>query len=124
MDDTYQVKVAGEDREVLMSFGLLDDLAREVGDVDSVALIGVDANLRTAVLRSLLSKRDTKGRIQEELSIFDIDMTPKQVNGLLDWAGAHLLDFFLTSMEQTKATVDRNQDRVKALMPTSPGGED
>lgn len=122
MDDTIDVKLGAETREVKMSFGLLNEISRKVGDMDAIPEMALNADLRDEVLISLLSKRDSRGRITEEISFFELDATPEQISVLIEWAGAHVADFFLTSLEKTKNLIEQREGRIKALMPTSPGG--
>jgi len=122
VEDMLEITIGGKPVEIKMTFGLLNELARRVGDIDDVAQISYDPDLREAMLVSLLSGRDAKGKIVEELSVFNLDMTTDDVMELLDWAGAHVADFFLSSLTNAKTLVDSRMKKFQALMPTSPGG--
>ena len=121
MADTFTIKINGKERDVKMSFGLLNILCQKVGDLDGAATIAMDQSLREGVLIELLSDRDTRGRISEEFDLFTADMNPDDVVALLDWAGEHVLDFFLKGLERAKKLQERNMPRLKALMPSQAG---
>lgn len=123
-DDTFEIQINGEGREIKMSFGLLNQLCSMCGDVEDAMMFGIDANLREEALRLMLSKRDDQGRIEENVNLFNIDVDPDAINDLLDWAGGHVLDFFLKAAEKTKAMGEARQDRLEALQPSSSGGKD
>lgn len=122
MQDTIQITINGKAKDLKMTFGLLNEMARTIEDVDNVPLLAIDADLREKALIALLSERDERGRITEEFNLFTIDASPEEILDLLDWAGAHVTDFFLKSLEKAKVLMDGNMDRIKALTPTSTGG--
>lgn len=121
MSDTIEVSIDGESREIKMSFGLLNELSRKIGDLDAIPMLAIDPDLRESVLISLLSKRDKKGKITEEFSFFEAGLTVEDVSNLIDWAGGHVADFFLTSLEKGKALIADREARLKALLPSSNG---
>jgi len=117
-DDHFTIQVGGEDHDIKMSFGLLNNLCRKAGDIDGAAMVALDQDLRDAFLVELLSPRDPRGKIKEPIEPFELDVEVQSVLDLIDWAGNHVMDFFLKGLERTKALQDRNMDRIKALMPT------
>lgn len=120
-DDHFTIQVGGEGRDIKMSFGLLNSLCRKAGDIDGAAMVALDQDLREAFLVELLSPRDARGKIKESIDPLELDVEVQSVLDLIDWAGNHVMDFFLMGLERTKALQDRNMDRIKALMPTSTG---
>lgn len=119
---TMDITLGGENLEVKMSFGMLNEIARQVGSIELIGEIAIDPNLRDSVITSLLSKRDAKGKIIEQVNLFTLDMETDEVTALLHWAGGHVADFFLNSLEKTKTLLEDREGRLKALMPTSNGG--
>lgn len=120
-NDIFQITYNDTEREIKMSFGLLNNLCRKVGDIEAASIIALDTNLRDAVLIELLSTRDAKGKIIEPIDLDTLDVEPDAIIDLIDWAGSHVLDFFLKGLERTKKLQESNTTRVKALIPTSPG---
>jgi hypothetical protein len=120
-DDIFTIKVDGKERDIKMSFGLLNTLCRKVGDIDGAAQLSVDQILRDGVLVELLSDRDRSGKITEQIDLFTIEVSADDVIDLVDWAGTHVLDFFLKGLERAKRQQDAQLPRIKALMPSSTG---
>ncbi len=121
MSDTFDLKVNGTEVQIKMSFGLLNVLCRAVGDVETAATINVDPVLRDVFISELLSKRDAKGKVVEKPDLEGLDVDVEKAIELVDWAGDHVLDFFLKGLEKTKAMQAKHMDRIKALMPTPTG---
>ena len=121
MANIFTIKIDGKERDIKMSFGLLNTICKLVGDLDGATQLMIDQTLQQAVLVELLSDRDAKGKITGEVSLDEIDVDPSDVLDLLAWAGNHTLDFFLTGLERAKGLQDQHMPRVKALTP-SPSG--
>lgn len=120
-EDLFNITVNGDEHEIKMTFGLLNNLCRKVGDIEAAAVIALDTNLRDAILIELLSKRDSKGKILEPIDLDSLEADPDSIIDLIDWAGTHVLDFFLKGLERTKKLQEANTGRIKALIPSSTG---
>jgi len=120
-NDTFDINVNGKDLTIKMSFGLLNTLCRKVGDIEAAAVIALDTTLRDGILIELLSDRGPNGKITEPIDLDVIEVDPDAVIDLIDWAGTHVLDFFLKGLERTKKLQEANTGRIKALIPTSIG---
>lgn len=123
MQDKITITLGNETKTFKMFYGLLDELAKNVGDIDGVGEMLTDADLRNACLKSILAERDDEGNPQP-MNLFYLDISPEDVNLLLAWAQEHVLDFFLKYLEKTAQLGEQNKARVMALMPSSSGGED
>jgi hypothetical protein len=121
MQDNITVTLGDETKTVLMSYGLLNELTRLVGEIDNIPEISLDPVMSESVLISVLSTRDAKGKIEEPFNMFASNISTETASELLNFVGAHLTDFFLTSLEKTKVILDGQAGRLKVLMPTSPG---
>lgn len=115
MDYEKTLTIGGEEVTVKMTFGLLNEICKVCGDIDGAAMLVMDNDLRIASLNTLLAKRDSKGKITQELDINSLDVSPDDVVDLLDWAGGHVIDFFLKAATKTKARIDPIKKQVKAL---------
>jgi hypothetical protein len=120
-NDIFIIKINGKEQDIKMSFGLLNNLCRLVGDIDNAASMAIDPVLRDTVLIELLSDRDARGKITERLDLDLLDADADKIGELIDWAGGHVFDFFLKGLERTKALQDRHLDRIKALIPSQAG---
>ena len=56
-DKILKFEANGEEREVKMTYGLLNELVSMVGDIEEIAKFYVDQNLRNQVLVAVLSQR-------------------------------------------------------------------
>lgn len=121
--NSIDLQVDGESREIKMSYGLLDELARVIGDVDSIGGFSLVPEMREAVLNAVLAKRDHKGKIVSPVNFFEIDLDTETANAILDWVAGHVLDFFLKRLTTAKTQVEARQKDISALMPTSAGGK-
>lgn len=95
LSDTFEIKVDGEDREVKMTYGLLDRLCRIVGDIDNAVQLTIVPGLREEALRELLAKRDARGKAVEVLEPNEVQASRKDLLALAAWARGHVLDFFV-----------------------------
>lgn len=121
MADTFSLEINGDTREIKMSFGLLNNLCRLVGDIDNAAMMTIDPVMRESILVELLSHRDAKGKVKEKIDLDSLDAAAGDIVDLIDWAGEHVFDFFLKGLERTRALQDKNLDRIKALTRTQTG---
>jgi hypothetical protein len=120
-DDLFNITVNGKEHEIKMTFGLLNNLCRKVGDIEAAAVIALDTTLRDSILIELLSSRGANGKIIEPIDLDVVEVEPDAIIDLIDWAGTHVLDFFLKGLERTKKLQEANTGRIKALIPSSTG---
>jgi hypothetical protein len=113
--DRITVTVAGQPREIFMSFGILNALCAAVANVEQVGLILLDPTLRLGVLEVLLSPRDDKGKITEKFDLERDEMSSADAEIVLEWAGDHVLDFFMRAVETQSRLLTKNKDRVAKL---------
>lgn len=123
MSEIHTVTLGGKQHEIKMTMGMLNELARVIGDVENVAEVSFNQDLREACLNTLLAKRDSDGNITKPLAMFNLDMSPDATLELLDWAGSHVTDFLLKSLTNAKTMMDSRKGVFQSLAPTSTGGE-
>lgn len=121
LNDHFTMRVGENSRDIKMTFGLLNELVRTVGDIEAVAEISFNTDLRDEVLSQVFSERNKDGRIEEKVTLFNLDVDPDEVVGLLEWVGSHVTDFLLKQMVRTKSLMEKHQPAMMALMPTSNG---
>lgn len=113
-DAFLTVSVGQEDeRELFMSFGLLNESVRLVGDLNRVAAIGLNPDLSVAILTAVLAVRDAKGRVKDDFVL--PEMSPETAEAILDWVKEHVLDFFIRRLRKTLTLVDQNAEELKAI---------
>lgn len=85
---------AGE-REVFMSFGLLNELTALIGTPEQVPALSFNPGISSAAIELLLSTRNKRGKIDDEQEVAAFELEIDEAERLLDWAGEHVLDFFV-----------------------------
>jgi hypothetical protein len=102
-----------------MSFGLLNELCRGVGNVQAAIQIPADSELRDYTLMAILSPRDAHGEVQDPINLRLLDMSLDDAEAVLTWASEHCCDFFLRTMERIVKTQEKNLERYTKLAPKS-----
>lgn len=122
LNDRITVTVNGEDREILMSFGLLNRLTSVVGSPENIGVMFADPTTQRDVLTLIFLPKGTK---IENFDFEDkVDLSKKDAIELLNWSSEHVLDFFITAMEKAVEMGEKNKGRMEKLeklMP-SPAG--
>lgn len=121
LPETFTITKDGEPFKIKLTYGLLNELVRSIGDIDAIADISFNVDLRDDILVQVFSERDEEGQIKKKPNLFNLDVEPDDVVDLLDWVGSHVADFLLKQMTRTKKIIDHNQPKILALMPTSTG---
>lgn len=121
LDDHFTITKGGEPCHIKMTFGLLNELVRTIGDIEAVGEVSFDLELRNAVLNEIFAERDEMGAITEPVNLFKLDVDPDAIVELLAWVGAHVTDFLLKQMVKTKEMMEARQGQMMALTPTSTG---
>jgi hypothetical protein len=106
--DYHTIKVGNESREIFMSYALLNLLAGYVVNLERLVTLHTDPYMHERLVTILLAPRDEKGRPQLEkeedgdlvpFDLFSTNISRKEVDALMAWVEAHLLDFFMKGME-------------------------
>ena len=124
LSSNFTLTRAGAPYHIKMTFGLLNVLVRTIGDIEAVAEVSFDQELRDLVLLQVFSDRDEEGEIVGDVNLFTLDVDADEVVELLAWVGAHVTDFLLKQMTNTKKLMDKHKDQMESLMPTSTGSPD
>jgi hypothetical protein len=117
--DKLEVQFFGDDKklltgEVIMSFGLLNALARISGDINRIGIIDIVPDLADEVLFEVLSKRDAKGKkVDPEAS--PPDLPASEANKVFNWAKEHLMDFFLQRLVNTAELMQVNKTKMESV---------
>lgn len=128
MSERITIEYAGKPRDLFMTFGLLHELTSLVGSPDNAGAVGIDFELREAVMARVFGER----KIEEgEAGVATVRFVPADVTDLpisiddairvLDWVSENVLDFFLKQLKTGGDLVLRNKDRLEALTSSFPG---
>jgi hypothetical protein len=124
MTDKLSIKISGEERELFMSYGLLNELAKIVGSPEAAPQIAINEYLREEVLKATLAERKPSGKVTKPVAdIDDIDISIADVEALLDWATENVLSFFVRSLKKVVGHAEANKDAFEALKSSLAGLE-
>ncbi|WMC09507.1 hypothetical protein PU634_10305 [Oceanimonas pelagia] len=96
----------GTEKEVVMTFGLLNLVSGLVRDISSVPFIMMDPELRHQLMIALLSPRDAHGKITDEYNEYLEPVSTAEAQALLTWVSEHLTDFFLKAVRQYRTILE------------------
>lgn len=106
----------GLDRELFMSFGLLNELSILIGDPGIIASVPVNPDMRKAVLMSCLAERKKSGKIERPVADFDdLDISIHDVEEILAWTMDHLMDFFVRSLKKVVQVTEAHKTDLASL---------
>lgn len=118
------INVDGEEREIFMSFGLLDTLCRIIGDPSNVAQVHVNFELREQVLKETLAERKKSGKLVKHVDVDELDISIEDVEDLISWASEHVLVFFIRSLSKVAEMTRKTEGPIKDLVSSFPGLSD
>lgn len=106
---TFNLTVNGEDKDVFMSFALLNTITGYFQSKSDLEQILLNADVRASVLIELLSERNETGRITKSIDLNNMQVDQDELLDLLEWVAEHVESFF------TKALARANQRMKKNL---------
>ncbi|MBD9544258.1 hypothetical protein IB276_32965 [Ensifer sp. ENS04] len=116
MSDKLSIIYEGNDRELLMSYGLLNELAKIVGSPEVAPSISIDESLRADVLAACLAERKPSGKVVKPVAdMDDLDISIDDIEKILDWATEAVLNFFVRSLGKMVKRVEANKDVLEGL---------
>lgn len=121
LPSSITVKVNGLFQEIFMSFALLNTLTTIIGDVENVFLIQMNPDIRESVMKQMLAERTKGGKVTKAVELEDCEISLEDVQFLLDFASAHIMDFLLGAVEKATALGAMNTERMQALASTLTG---
>ncbi|BCJ91779.1 hypothetical protein IZ6_25140 [Terrihabitans soli] len=119
IEPKFSIKVNSKDREILMSYGLLNALTSLCQDPTEASMIQLDPELRNKVLAATLAERKPSGKVTKEFDAEDIDAELEKIEDLLAWVQDHLIAFFLRSTQRTLANQKKYEKDFRELAPQS-----
>jgi hypothetical protein len=123
MSDKIKITINEQPRELFMSFGLLNEISRDVGDVENVAMVGIDPELREKILQTLLAERDDDGKVTKKFNFFKADLSMDDINRVIEWVSENLLDFFLKALAGANSLREKNEPKLQSLMSSLAGSQ-
>lgn len=101
-------------RELKMTFGMLNRLARIAGNVETLGMVMIDSDLQQALLSQLFATYDEKGKQTELADIDAIDCSMEELLALLAWVLESLTYFFLKNLQNSAKIAQQYKPEEKA----------
>ncbi|MGO7308761.1 hypothetical protein ACCS91_33440 [Rhizobium ruizarguesonis] len=122
MTEKLTITQDGRERELFMSYGLLNVLSIAVGSPELVPSMSLDDQLRGEVLAAVLAERKVTGKVIKPVEdLDDIDVSIDDVEAILDWAGEHLMGFFMRRLAKSAKHVEKHKDLLVGLKSSMDG---
>jgi ABC-type Fe3+ transport system substrate-binding protein len=121
--DKLTVTINDEERELFMSFGLLDELTRIVKDPARIGSINLDPDLRQEFLTATFAKRKKSGKIEEPTDFDDLDVSIEDIEKTISWAQEHVLNFFVRSFRNIQKVTEQYQTEITDLTSSLAGSK-
>ncbi len=120
---SLQVTINGQPREIFMSFNRLNRLTYLVGQIDGLANVMLNPEMRMAIILDLAQERDDKGKVVRDYTEDDLEVSQEDALNMLDFAQGHILDFFVKAAAKSNKLVESSKVRIAQsnLIPTPTG---
>ncbi len=106
---TFNISVNDEDKEVFMSFALLNTITGYFRTAEELEQILLNPDVRASVITELLSERNETGRITKNFDINTMKADPDQILDLLEWVSEHVETFFMKALQRAKQRMKKKQ---------------
>ncbi len=119
LSDKLTVNIDGEDRELFMSFALLNRLTAITTDEQQVLNYAQEKHLQEQWALIATLSVDEKGRLVYPKDSNDLViplMTVTDAGKLIDWIAEHVLDFLFKRLETQIRKMEQNQPRLQAFI--------
>jgi hypothetical protein len=104
LSDTYYIKLDGVDREVKMTYGLLQKLCSKFTTVGQIQNLDTDFDLQNYMINELLDERDGNSTRLNPEKNYAYGLSVDEGEKLTVWISEHVANFFISRLEnQTKA---------------------
>ncbi len=104
-EKTITLKIGAEDREILMSYGLQDQLLRLIPDTNMIGTVYTDSDVRNAVIEQVLADRTNTGKITLKRAFDEYEIELEEVEKLLGWVVDHVTAFFVRVINQLEKKI-------------------
>lgn len=114
---SIDLTIDGKTREVLMSYTLLNQLVKIVGDFSKIGNIIVDHDIRDQFLTVMIQERDERGRVSEEnfVSLDNAGLSVEDANAALKFGTEHVADFFVEQLRSQMETGQKHSELMEQI---------
>jgi hypothetical protein len=104
LSDTYNITVEGKEREIKMTYGLLQKLCGKFTTVGQIQNLDMDFDLQNYMINELLDERDGNGVRLNPGKDYSFALSIEEGEKLTAWVSEHVANFFILRLEnQTKS---------------------
>ena len=118
--DEYTFEFNGKNKTLRMTYGLQQILCSKFTNLGQLDNLAFDAQLKTDLINEVLDDRDENGNREFPDKNYNMYLTRKQGEELLNWISEHIAYFFISQFaEQTMAqqTLKRAVEEIVAQAP-------
>lgn len=114
---SIDLTIDGKTREVFMSYTLLNQLVKIVGDFSKIGNIIVDHDIRDQFLTVMIQERDERGRVSEEnfISLDNAGLSVEDANVALKFGTEHVADFFVEQLRSQMETGQKHSELMEQI---------
>lgn len=106
------------DREIKMTYGLLQNLASRFKDLGQVENLSLDSNLQNDLINEVLSERDDNGQKKNPEKDYSLTLSVTDGEALMEWISGHIIDFFISRLQAQTAAAEKLKPLVEELQKT------
>ncbi|GFD70942.1 hypothetical protein KUL118_01720 [Tenacibaculum sp. KUL118] len=105
----FNLRVNDEDKEVFMSFALLNTITGYFRSAEELDQILLNPEIRNSIITELLSERNENGRITKNFDTTKMVVDHDEVLDLLEWVAEHVENFFMKALQRAKQRMKKKQ---------------
>lgn len=122
-EDRLVVSVAGANKEILMTAGLVRRLAAYVGSLDNVGAAYMDPALQIAMIDECLKERTPSGTpaVTEMPDLDKYKLSTEDGDKIAQWIGGHLTYFFINGALMMRQDLEGPMKALQSLMSSLTG---
>ncbi len=110
--DHIVVEIAGKEKTIFMSAGLISIVATMVGEFEDFSAVYLDPILQERALVEVLVDRDDRGVPVEKtsgLTLMAFPMTTSEADRLKKWIGGHTVNFFMSGAKNLQEGMGKQE---------------
>lgn len=112
----FTIKVNGEDQDIVMSYGLFNEISKVIPSPEQVPqLLVTDAMLRDYVVRRVLTGNKHVKSDEDLIDPFTLDIDPDDLEDLVAWVADHVMSFFISSAAKANTVLTKYKGPTQDL---------
>ncbi len=120
MDEKITVTVNDEEKTFKMSYALLNRLSQMVGEYENPSAMFVDPDMQEKIILQIIKGKKADPE-NDELENYDVSIDDGK--RLVEWAGNHVMDFFMSGLQQAEKVGTKYEEQMQNYLPSQTGSE-